>query len=184
MSSLVADDKRPLLVADDKRALLAALAAFMLLAFAGDALAQGGRGPVALGGFSYTDTSGEPRNQAADHETWLAMFGRLLRGEIEKAGKFAIAEMQCSAPECQVAEGVAPEGLVAAAEKAGARYLVFGGVQKTSTLVQWARLSVLDLRSRKIVVDRLFSFRGDNEDAWRHAAVYVSGCVNDIETAR
>jgi hypothetical protein len=183
MSSLVADGKRPLissLVADGKRPLLVALAAFMLLACAGDALAQGGRAPVALGGFSYTDTSGEPRDQAADHEAWLAMFGRLLRADIEKAGKFAITDFQCPAPECTVTEGVAPEVLVNAAGKAGARYLVFGGVQKTSTLVQWARLSVLDLESRRIVVDRLFSFRGDNEEAWRHAAIYVSGYVNDI----
>ena len=43
-----------------------------------------------------------------------------------------------------------------------------------STLVQWAKLQALDLRSDKIVFDKLITFRGDNDEAWRQAESFVA----------
>jgi hypothetical protein len=43
---------------------------------------------------------------------------------------------------------------------------------------------MLDLESRKAVVDRLYTFRGDTQDAWRHAALYVARTVNEAPTAK
>ena len=40
-----------------------------------------------------------------------------------------------------------------------------GGIHKMSTLVQWAKAEVIDLRSGQIVLDRLFTFRGDTDQA-------------------
>jgi hypothetical protein len=156
----------------------------ILSAGLGGAAAQDARAPVAIAQFSFVDTSGEVRDQSAAHRAKLDMFSGLLREEIGRNGKFAVIELDCPASDCPVIDGVASEELVAAASRAGARYLVVGGIQKMSTLVQWARLGVLDLESRKAVVDRLYTFRGDTEDAWRHAALYVARHVNEASTAR
>lgn len=159
----------------------AGLAALLVLLAAGRAEAQNEATPVAVATFSYSDTSGEVRDQTADHRAWLEMFTSLMRDDIGKTGKFRVVDPACAAAEdCAVLDGVVPEALVASAGTAGARYLVFGGIHKKSTLVQWARLTVLDVQTRAPVLDRLFSFRGDNEEAWRHAARYVASYVNGI----
>jgi hypothetical protein len=143
-------------------------------------LAGNDRPSVALAAFSYKDTSGEVRDQTAEHHAKLEMFTRVLRENVENGGKFAIVEIQCQRADCAVEDGVAPPALAESAAKAGARYLVVGGVQKLSTLVQWARVGVLDLKNRKAVLDRLYTFRGDTEDAWRHAALFVARHVNEM----
>ena len=108
----------------------------------------------------------------------------LLRSGLEASGRFTLVEAQCPGVDCAVVDGVAPAQLAAAAKQAGARYLVYGGIHKMSTLVQWARLDVLDLANDKLVLDRLLTFRGDNEDAWRHAAFYAAGQINEAPLAR
>jgi hypothetical protein len=169
----------------NRKLFLAALAVLALaFGIARHAAAEQQPAPVAIADFSFVDTSGEVRDQSADHRAWLDMFTKLLREEIEKTGKFAIVELQCGPADCPVQDGIATEPLVAAARQAGARYLVVGGIQKMSTLVQWARLGMLDLESRKAVVDRLYTFRGDTQDAWRHAALYVARTVNEAPTAK
>jgi hypothetical protein len=135
---------------------------------------------VALAPFSYKDTSGEVRDQTAEHRAKLDMFTKLLRENVESGGKFTIIEFQCQSAQCAVEDGVAPPALAESAAEAGARYLVVGGVQKMSTLVQWARVVVLDLKNRKAVLDRLYTFRGDTEDAWRHAALFTARNVNEL----
>jgi hypothetical protein len=161
-----------------------ALLLMLAASLGGGAAAQEARPPVAIAQFSFVDTSGEVRDQSAAHRAWLHMFSRLMREEIERSGKFAVVEFDCPASDCRVIDGIASEALVGAASRAGARYLVVGGIQKMSTLVQWARLGVLDLESRKAVVDRLYTFRGDTEDAWRHAALYVARHVNEMSEPR
>jgi hypothetical protein len=149
-------------------------AAAILLLASGSAAAERSHVPLAIAEFSYVDTSGEVRDQAAKHRGVLEMFSRLLHEDVEKSGKFVLAKFQCSAPECAVMDGAPTAPLVTAARAAGARYLVSGGIQKMSTLVQNARLVVLDIETGKHILDRLFTFRGDNEEAWRHAALFVA----------
>ena len=107
------------------------------------------------------------------------MFSRLMREDVGKSGKFAFADFQCSPPECAVIDGVPTGALVASARTAGARYLVSGGIQKISTLVQLARLVVLDVETGKPVFDRVFTFRGDNDEAWRRAAHFLARHIDD-----
>jgi hypothetical protein len=103
---------------------------------------------------------------------------------VAKSGKFTVVDLACPAPDCAVVDGVASKALVDAAERAGARFLVVGGVQKMSTLVQWARLDVLNLETRQAVVDRLYTFRGDTPDAWRHAADYIARHVSGLPSGQ
>ncbi len=135
---------------------------------------------VALADFSYKDTSGEVRDQTQEHRARLDMLNRLFRENLANGGKFSVIEFSCESSQCVVEDGVAPPALAESAAKAGARYLVVGGVQKMSTLVQWGRVVVLDLKERNALLDRLYTFRGDTDDAWRHAALFALRHVNDL----
>jgi hypothetical protein len=135
---------------------------------------------VTVSEFAFVDTSGEARDQTAEHRAWLRMFSDILRADIKTRARFDIVNLECPTPDCAVTDPEASKAVIASAARTGARYLVFGGLQKTSTLVQWARLVVLDLTTREIVVDRLFTFRGDTEEAWRHAAHTVARYVDDV----
>jgi hypothetical protein len=66
-----------------------------------------------------------------------------------------------------------PAELVAAARRAGARLLLFGGVHKQSTLVQWARAQVLDVQTEKLLYERWMSFRGDDPTAWNRLEKFM-----------
>ncbi|QQO17651.1 DUF2380 domain-containing protein [Bradyrhizobium diazoefficiens] len=107
---------------------------------------------VAMDDFSYTDTSGEPANQTAAHERRLSAFMAALRRDISEGGRYR---------------------LVASAQD-GAAFKVIGGIQKTSTLVQWAKVAVLDVGARKLLMDKLYTFRGDNDESWERAETFVS----------
>ncbi|WP_431203705.1 DUF2380 domain-containing protein [Bradyrhizobium betae] len=107
---------------------------------------------VAMDDFSYTDTSAEPANQTAAHERRLSAFMAALRRDIGADGRYRP---------------------VASAED-GAAFKVIGGIQKTSTLVQWAKVAVIDVGARKLVMDKLYTFRGDNDESWQRAEMFVS----------
>jgi hypothetical protein len=107
---------------------------------------------VAMDDFSYTDTSAEPANQTAAHERRLAAFMAALRQDIAGDRRYR---------------------LVPSAQD-GAAFKVIGGIQKTSTLVQWAKVAVIDVGARKVVMDKLYTFRGDNDESWERAEIFVS----------
>ncbi|MBR0974935.1 DUF3280 domain-containing protein [Bradyrhizobium japonicum] len=113
---------------------------------AGDAIG------VAMDDFSYTDTSAEPANQTAAHERRLSAFMAALRRDIGADGRYR------PVPSAQD----------------GAAFKVIGGIQKTSTLVQWAKVAVIDVGARKVVMDKLYTFRGDNDESWERAGMFVS----------
>lgn len=107
---------------------------------------------VAMDDFSYADTSAEPTNQTAAHERRLAGFMAALRRDIVADQRYR---------------------LVPSAQD-GAAFKVIGGIQKTSTLVQWAKIAVIDANAKKIVMDKLYTFRGDNDESWERAEMFVS----------
>jgi len=128
------------------------LSAFLLLVLSyARADAEGAIG-VAVDDFSYTDTSAEPTNQTAAHERRLVAFMAALRRDISEGGRYRLVP----------------------SSQDGAAFQVIGGIQKTSTLVQWAKVAVIDVGTKKLVMDKLYSFRGDNDESWRRAEVFVS----------
>lgn len=52
---------------------------------------------------------------------------------------------------------------------------MFGGVHKESTLIEWAKLLVVDVQSQKVVFDKLITFRGDDDEAWKRAEAFSVG---------
>lgn len=107
---------------------------------------------IALDDFSYADTSAEPTDQSAAHERRLQAFMVALRRDIAADPRYRLA------PSVQE----------------GAAFKVIGGIQKTSTLVQWAKVAVIDVAAKKVVMDKLYTFRGDNDESWERAEIFVS----------
>ena len=117
-----------------------------------DGRAVAAEATIALDDFSYTDTSAEPVDQSAAHERRLQAFMVALRRDIAADPRYRLA------PSVQE----------------GAAFKVIGGIQKTSTLVQWAKVAVIDVGARKVLMDKLYTFRGDNDESWERAEIFVS----------
>jgi hypothetical protein len=98
--------------------------------------------------FSYLDTSGEPTDQSAAHQMRLQAFMTALRHDIETDNRYHL--------------------------QAGANIQIIGAIQKKSTLVQWARVRAIDVAANRIVLEKVYTFRGDTDQAWQRAEVFVS----------
>lgn len=109
---------------------------------------------VSIDDFSYVDTSGEVIDQTAAHQKRLDAFMRALRADV------------ATEPRYRLVPSAAPAG--------EARIKVVGGVQKMSTLIQWAKVAVIDIGANRVLYEKLYTFRGDNDEAWDHARMFVS----------
>lgn len=98
--------------------------------------------------FSYLDTSGEPTDQTAVHQARLQAFMAALRHDIETDSRYRL--------------------------QAGANIQIIGAIQKKSTLVQWARVRAIDVAANRIALEKVYTFRGDNDQAWQRAEAFVS----------
>ena len=49
-----------------------------------------------------------------------------------------------------------------------------------STLVQWVKAELIDLRSGQIALDKLFTFRGDTDQAWKRAEEFIANEVTTL----
>lgn len=158
-------------------ATLAVLGIYLLLFARGQATA-GQETTIAVLDFDYSDTSGEPKNQKTEHERRLKDFNLSLRRDLEQSGVYKVVALDCGSEPCTV-KGLTPEELFDAARKAGARLVLFGGIHKMSTLVQWARVQVIDIEKNVVLDDRHLSFRGDNDDAWKRAEAFIVKQMNE-----
>jgi len=129
--------------------------------------------PLAIAAFDYSDTSGEVQDQTAAHAARLQGFTDLLRDQLSATGKYRIVPLTCAKSRCS-AGTLDAQSLTDAARDAGARLLLYGGVHKMSTLVQFGKAQVADLDSDTVVYDRTISFRGDNEEAWKRAGEFLA----------
>ncbi len=134
---------------------------------------------IAIIDFTYVDTSHEPTDQAAVHQKRLQAFMTALRRDFAADGRFHLVPVSCELERC-TENGAAPADLLRAASAAGATMLVVGGIHKLSTLVQWAKVDAIDIAADRVVLDRLFTFRGDGDEAWNRAEAFVS---QDIRAA-
>jgi hypothetical protein len=140
-------------------------------ATAGHALA------VSVDDFYYIDTSNEPTDQTAVHEKRLRAFMTALRDDVTADRRFELVPSSC-APNCPT-EGPALGDRLRAASQTGTQILIIGIVHKLSTLVQGVRTAAIDTTSQRVVFEKFFSFRGDNDEAWQRAERFVSEEVRD-----
>jgi len=133
---------------------------------------------VAVADFDYFDTSGEVVDQSAEHRARVASFAALLRDNLSAQGDYRVVRIECPDPPC-TANSLSQDLFIAAARKAGARLVIYGGIRKMSTLVQWGEIQLLDLEAEKLLMRRTVTFRGDNDAAYRHAANFVSETLKE-----
>jgi len=131
---------------------------------------------VTIDDFGYVDTSGEPADQVAIHQKRLLAFMSSLRRDIEADQHFHLVSCK---PPCAADDG-RPDDRLRAASQADARVLIIGGIHKISTLVQSAKAVAIDVASNHVLYQKLFTFRGDSDQAWERAETFVS---EDIRTA-
>jgi hypothetical protein len=147
--------------------------AYFFFSLTGPGYPQTAAPALAIVKLDYTDTSGEVRDQREDHRRRLKAFTESLSGDLATGGKFRVVALDCPPADCPTSS-TPPDELVTAAGNAGAAYVLFGGVQKTSTLIQWAKIEILDVGRQKIVFDRLLTFRGDDDTSWQRAEQFVA----------
>ena len=142
--------------------------------------AQGEPPVLAVAEIQYSDTSGEVIDQSADHFRRLREFEASLRTDLAASGKVRNADLDCPPNACSVGDIDAGE-LLGKAQAAGAGYLLISSFHKVSTLVQWAKFDIIDVKTRSVVFNRLVTFRGDNDKAWRHAESFIVRQILDHE---
>lgn len=130
------------------------------------------QGAIAVIDFDYVDTSGEERDQRKEHEARLAAFMAALRTDLARGAQFKVVTPLCQPAPCSLTGTIMPN-LLAASRDAGADIIIIGGVHKMSTLVQWAKVEALDAKTGRVLFDKLFTFRGDTDDAWRRAEAFI-----------
>jgi hypothetical protein len=128
--------------------------------------------PIAVADFDYFDTSGEPTNQQAEHQARLQAFADAIRADLERDGRYRVVTLSCPPTRCAAAE-LAPAELLEKARAAGANRLLYGGIQKMSTLIQNAKVQVVDIAENKLRFDRLITFRGDTDESWQRAERFI-----------
>jgi hypothetical protein len=146
----------------------------------GPSRAQGEAPVLAVAEIQYSDTSGEIIDQTADHFRRLREFEASLRTDLSASGKVRNVALDCPPNACSVGD-INADRLLDKAQAAGAGYLLISSFHKMSTLVQWAKFDIVDVKTRKVVFNRLVTFRGDNDKAWRHAESFIVREILDHE---
>lgn len=127
---------------------------------------------IAVIDFDYRDTSGEVRDATAEHRKRLNAFMSAMRTDLAAGGQYRLVDVTCASLPCSLSNST-PSELIDQVKRAGARFLLYGGIHKESTLVQWAKVQVVDIEADKLVVDRLLTFRGDTDEAWNRAENFI-----------
>jgi hypothetical protein len=135
---------------------------------------------LAVAEIEYVDTSGEVIDQRADHLRRMRAFEASLRTDLAASGQLGSVVLDCPPTACSVGDLDANQ-LLGKAEAAGAAYLLITSFHKMSTLVQWAKFDIIDVKTRNVVFNRLVTFRGDNDKAWRHAESFIVREILDHE---
>jgi hypothetical protein len=138
---------------------------------------------IAVADFDYVDTSGEARDQTAEHRTRVAHFVELVGQNLSAQGDTSVLPFECPRHPCTPIS-MGSDDFIAAARRSGARFIVYGGIHKMSTLVQGGLVEVLDLENEKLILKRTVSFRGDNDEAYRRAAMFVADTVREALKGR
>jgi len=133
---------------------------------------------VAVADFDNDDTAGESADRTAAHAARVEGFDELLGAAFGAAGPYRAVRIACPPTGCS-ATTARPEALIAAARAAGARILVYGGIHKMSTLVQVGKIQAVDLTADRLLLDRLFTFRGDTDVAFARAADFMARQVDE-----
>ena len=127
---------------------------------------------VAVAEFAYIDQSGGVMEQGHLHAERLRTLVQQVREGLDQSGRYRVLPLTCGSAPCTIGR-TNPAELLAQARAAGARLLVYGGVQKMTTMLQYGNAEVVDLEVDRLVFDRSIPFRNDSDEAWQRAANFL-----------
>lgn len=127
---------------------------------------------VAVLAFDYTDTSGEVRDQTRAHAEWTQRMALDLQSGLTASGRYRGIGLDCAGKPCTQATADLAD-VAAQARAAGAAVMLFGTIEKQSTLISWARVRAVSTSTGAVVFDKFLSFRGDDDAAWQHMEKFV-----------
>jgi hypothetical protein len=152
--------------------IMLAAAAFAVAAISRVAIAEDAPPvPLAIAAFDYVDTSGEVGDSTKAHAHLVEIFTQALAKDLAATGKYKIVPLACGTGPCT--SKMDPVDLQKAAQAAGVKRVLVGGFHKMSTLVQWAKMQIIDVDAGQVSFDRLVTFRNDSEDAWKRAEIFL-----------
>ncbi len=134
---------------------------------------------VVVADFDNLDTSGEAADRTDEHAVRVRKFSSFLREGLAGAANYKVHRLECDKPTCSVGS-LGADALISAARESGARVLVYGGIHKMSTLIQWGEMQAVDLDRAQLLVHRSFTFRGDSDEAFRRAAGFICESLTEI----
>lgn len=126
--------------------------------------------------FHFFDTSGEPRDQSAEHAARLAAMTDELDKSLRSKEHFRIVAPPSGAPAC--AEGDS-DCLLSQARVAGADVVIAGAIQKISSMASNMWVGAFDAKSGKRLLFRQITFRGDTDESWRRASAFLNSELDE-----
>jgi hypothetical protein len=159
---------------------IAVAASTSIASFAAQAqAASGSRAALAVLPFSFLDTTGEPRDQKAEHAARLAAVGEQLRTGL--GSQFRIVALAGSDTSCQPGDSAC---ILARARQSGADIVLAGAVHKASTMLTRMWVGAFDVSTGKRLFYRDLNFRGDNDESYRRATAFLVGEIesNPLKT--
>ena len=127
---------------------------------------------VAVADFDYIDPSGGVMEQERLATERLRALVQQVREGLDQSGRYRVVTLECEPAPCSAGR-TDPAELIAKAQAAGARLLMFGGIQKMNAVIQYGNAEVVDLEADRLVFDRNIAFRNDSDEAWHHAAKFL-----------
>jgi hypothetical protein len=127
---------------------------------------------VAVADFDYIDPTGGVMEQERVAAERLRTLAQQVREGLDQSDRYRVVLLECAPGPCSAGR-TDPAELLAKAKAVGARLLVFGGIQKMNTVIQYGNAEVVDLEADLLVFDRNIAFRNDSDEAWHHAAKFL-----------
>jgi hypothetical protein len=117
------------------------------------------------------DTSGEVRDQSAEHDARLNTMAENLKRDLTGTFNAVIlvpeADLVAECPE------EAPQCLLDVAGRTGADQALFAVVLKTSTLIMQLFVNIVDVADGSVLDHRELNFRNDTDESWQRAEQFL-----------
>jgi hypothetical protein len=158
------------------------LAAAGLILVSAAACRAGDTSPVAvIMPFGFVDTSGEVRDQSAEHRARLDRMAEDLATTIARAGAYRVVATPPDVASCAPTDSAC---LLAGARRAGVDLIIAGTLQKVSTMATQLWAAVFDAKDGKRLLYRQLTFRGDTDQAWDRATSFLAQeiAANPVKT--
>jgi len=131
------------------------------------------------------DTSGEVTDQREDHERRLAAIRETLSAELSARNVYDVVDPQEIQAEIDATRKRqwlhACNGCeIAFAREVGAQRVLTGHVRKVSSLILALWIDIKDAATGRPVLRKVLDFRGDNDRAWQHTALYLVGQLEQL----